>query len=381
MRNYLRTLPFLIFAFPLAAFAALVNINTADDATLETLPGIGPTKAAAIIGYRDANGPFARIEDIQDVSGIGPATYANIEPLITVADTATAPAASTTPAEPLVAGVATYAPPPATLTIDAGSDRRVTLEVPARFSARVTTRSGAADPAARITWSFGDGSSGEGTAVEKLYRYAGTYVVTAIASDGPVAARGEFVVTAAPAAPRIANVSSDGITLANDASEELDLSGWRLSTGVSAFRIPVGMTILPGTSVLVPFTVANLPVATQATLAYPDGITAAQYPPLAVQLPAAATGSNVVQRVEPAVTTALSDSTHEEVTAVGAPAAATELAAAGAAFAPPAPAVSSVPAVTVRPAAPSGLGALVRSPWTYGLLGVITVAGGAFFLL
>jgi competence protein ComEA len=60
----------------------LVNINTADAATLETLPGIGPTIAGSIIDYRQANGPFGRIEEIVDVSGIGPATFEKIKELI-----------------------------------------------------------------------------------------------------------------------------------------------------------------------------------------------------------------------------------------------------------------------------------------------------------
>ncbi len=59
-----------------------VNINTADTATLETLPGIGPTIAGRIIDYRQANGPFGRIEEIMDVSGIGPATFEKIQGLI-----------------------------------------------------------------------------------------------------------------------------------------------------------------------------------------------------------------------------------------------------------------------------------------------------------
>jgi competence protein ComEA len=59
-----------------------VNINTADTATLETLPGIGPTIAGRIIDYRQANGPFSRIEEIMEVSGIGPATFEKIQDLI-----------------------------------------------------------------------------------------------------------------------------------------------------------------------------------------------------------------------------------------------------------------------------------------------------------
>jgi competence protein ComEA len=59
-----------------------VNINTADQAALESLPGIGPALAQRIIEYREANGPFAAIEDIQNVSGVGPATFEGFRELI-----------------------------------------------------------------------------------------------------------------------------------------------------------------------------------------------------------------------------------------------------------------------------------------------------------
>jgi competence protein ComEA len=61
-----------------------ININTATAAELETLPEIGPAIAQRIIDYREANGPFATIEAIQNVSGIGPATFDAIKDLITV---------------------------------------------------------------------------------------------------------------------------------------------------------------------------------------------------------------------------------------------------------------------------------------------------------
>jgi len=79
----------LIFILPIFTFASsLVNINTADAPLLDTLPGIGPAKATAIVDYRTKNGPFATIEDIQNVSGIGPATYANLKEQITVGTSA-----------------------------------------------------------------------------------------------------------------------------------------------------------------------------------------------------------------------------------------------------------------------------------------------------
>lgn len=61
-----------------------VNINTADQAALESLPGLGPVLAGTIIAYRTEHGPFARIEDIQKVSGIGPKIFARIRDHITV---------------------------------------------------------------------------------------------------------------------------------------------------------------------------------------------------------------------------------------------------------------------------------------------------------
>jgi competence protein ComEA len=62
----------------------LININTATQIQLESLPGIGPAYAEAIIQYRLENGPFEKIEDIQEVKGIGPITFENIRSLITI---------------------------------------------------------------------------------------------------------------------------------------------------------------------------------------------------------------------------------------------------------------------------------------------------------
>lgn len=62
----------------------LININTASSFELETLPGIGPTIAQRIIEHRETNGPFLAIEDIVNVSGIGPGIYERIKDLITV---------------------------------------------------------------------------------------------------------------------------------------------------------------------------------------------------------------------------------------------------------------------------------------------------------
>lgn len=61
-----------------------ININTADEAQLTTLTGIGATRAQAIIAYREENGPFVAIEDIMNVQGIKEGTFAKIKDEIVV---------------------------------------------------------------------------------------------------------------------------------------------------------------------------------------------------------------------------------------------------------------------------------------------------------
>ena len=62
----------------------LVDLNTATLADLDALPGIGPVLAQRIVDHRAEQGPFASVEQLDDVSGIGPALFADLEPLVTV---------------------------------------------------------------------------------------------------------------------------------------------------------------------------------------------------------------------------------------------------------------------------------------------------------
>ncbi len=61
-----------------------VNLNKADESALETLPGVGPAKAAAIIEYRKQNGSFQTPDDLKKISGIGDKTFEKLKDLITV---------------------------------------------------------------------------------------------------------------------------------------------------------------------------------------------------------------------------------------------------------------------------------------------------------
>ena len=62
----------------------LININTADSAALQTLTGIGASRAQAIIDYRNENGSFESIEDIKKVAGIKDGMFSKIKDQIKV---------------------------------------------------------------------------------------------------------------------------------------------------------------------------------------------------------------------------------------------------------------------------------------------------------
>ncbi|MDN7120719.1 ComEA family DNA-binding protein [Nocardioides sp. ChNu-153] len=62
----------------------LVNLNTADEAALDTLPGVGPVTAQAIVEWRASNGGFTSVDELVEVDGIGEATLARLAPLVTV---------------------------------------------------------------------------------------------------------------------------------------------------------------------------------------------------------------------------------------------------------------------------------------------------------
>lgn len=84
---------FAFFAFSFGAFAA-VNLNTATKEELDTVKGIGPVKAQAIIDYRKQHGSFKSVDDLKNVRGFGEKTVAKMRGELTVNG------ASSTRAEP-----------------------------------------------------------------------------------------------------------------------------------------------------------------------------------------------------------------------------------------------------------------------------------------
>lgn len=71
-------------AGPAGSDPAPLDLNTANAAQLEQLPGVGPVTAAAIIAWRTEHGRFTRVEELQEVDGIGPRTFEQLAPRVRV---------------------------------------------------------------------------------------------------------------------------------------------------------------------------------------------------------------------------------------------------------------------------------------------------------
>src|SRR5689334_16426173 len=100
----------MFYALVLVLWAA-VDLNGAAEEEIATLPGIGPSKARAIVAYRVEHGPFHAVEELDDIPGIGTATIANLRGLVSVDATTAAPAepVETTAVAPIAAATGTTA--------------------------------------------------------------------------------------------------------------------------------------------------------------------------------------------------------------------------------------------------------------------------------
>lgn len=87
MKHLIIALAFALSLLSTAALAA-VNVNTASANELAQLSGVGPAKAAAIVDYREDNGPFKTVDGLTQVSGIGDKTVANLRDEATIGDSA-----------------------------------------------------------------------------------------------------------------------------------------------------------------------------------------------------------------------------------------------------------------------------------------------------
>lgn len=250
---------------PLQALA-LININTAESDALQTLNGIGPSKADAIISYREQHGPFATISDIQNVSGIGAATYANIKDHITISGgTSSAPpepegSSSTGGNTSSSSNVVDGRKEPEKISLREPNDElRLEVLAPERVYVHQQVNvevipAGIADgivDSLKYFWSFGDASATlEGSKAQHSFAYPGEYVVVVEGKYARHEAQGRHTITVLPV--ELTLTYQDGsIKIHNTASSEIDVSGFVLH-GASTLTMPQNTIILEDTTLSIP---------------------------------------------------------------------------------------------------------------------------------
>ena len=130
----------LLFAF-CGIVNAAVNVNTATKEELDSLKGIGPAKAQAIIDYRTKNGPFSSVDDLEKVSGIGPKTMTEIRGDVSVSGANAAMSAKPSSPTPAPAAANKTIPAPVAKPVD-------TAKTPARQPLPPAAKATASMPAA-----------------------------------------------------------------------------------------------------------------------------------------------------------------------------------------------------------------------------------------
>ncbi len=256
MRERICKIGILLLFAPLFVIAqsTLVNINTANVTELDTLPGVGLIVAQRIIDGR----PYASVEEISNVQGIGEpgsSTYENIINLITVggssgatsgATSSVAPPQSPQPSSHYSAVPESGSKPLAKLEASAGRDRTGTVGSPLEFKAEVSV---AYNRNASFRWNFGDGSEGAGEVLGHTYEYPGEYLVVlnAMLPEGQAVSRVNVKIEEPKLVITLA--TPERIELKNNSKYETSLFGRVLAVGSHAFAFPQDTIIKAGQSV------------------------------------------------------------------------------------------------------------------------------------
>lgn len=248
---------FSIYPLFIRAQAGLVNINIATSAELQTLTGIGPSKAQAIIDYRNGPfGPFEIIDEIKNVSGIGDATYNNIKDFITIGESP-APedydeeiSSYTSGPSPASSHYSSNSlsdkPEETNVQIGVGRDRLVAAGSPIEFQVESNLNHSRRN---NFRWNFGDGSEGYGEITTHTYEYPGEYVVvlTASAQGSEVVTRGSVQVFDPKLVVTLA--THERVEIKNDSQYEANLFGRVLWLGDNFFIFPKDTIIKPYQSI------------------------------------------------------------------------------------------------------------------------------------
>lgn len=185
--------------------------------------------------------------------------------------------------------VPSYVPPPVpTIFADAGADRTVIVGADVVFDGRAYDREKQTLEKVRLVWNFGDGSTAEGPSVRHHWDYPGRYVVVLDVAQDRTDVSDRVVVTAEPAKLAFSALPDGSVAIENRAGRDLDLSGWLVQQFSREFALPENSIILAGSSMRIPQKTLGFYAATDAVLAYPNGVVALRSGEGAASAPAAA---------------------------------------------------------------------------------------------
>jgi competence ComEA-like helix-hairpin-helix protein len=281
-------LVYLLFSPGLAL--ALVNINTASLKELdEGITGVGNTIAQNIILYRKTNGPFKKIEDLINVSGIGDKNFLGMKDQVTVGSDSSIGGGNENPDETATSSsdselseeepsahtgetvISDYQKE--TLKISAGRERLATVRTPILFAVSQNKKGQNTNS---FTWSFGDGTSASGQKVYHTYQFPGRYNVVlngSIDKDEDAVARTIVVVVDPKIKITAMDLASGFIEITNDSDKEQNLNSWILKSEIRKYVFPVDTIISPKASIKIPLGVIGFSDKNikEINLSYPDG--------------------------------------------------------------------------------------------------------------
>lgn len=267
-----------------------VDINTADATELDTIPEVGPSTAAKIIAYREANGPFLVIEDIMKVSGIKEATFAKMKDFITVGGdsdeaggdedevenetgtttaTTTVTVATTTPTTTNTTQISSHSSGPVSIhyvqeslsdyedvigafEISAGRERVSYVGSPVAFEAKSKISDSLKHKKPDCFWSFGDGSSANTEKVTHIYKYPGEYNVVLNGTLDDLNSVSRTKVKVLTPNLFLQALPGGAVEILNKSPSEINLYNWKLQSGNETYAFPLDTIISVGKSVIFP---------------------------------------------------------------------------------------------------------------------------------